>query len=61
METLFLVVVVSGLAFGAWTVFKSFTKKVTPKVSSGGITTSSETDRHTDGSVAPPNNGNTMI
>jgi hypothetical protein len=44
METLFLVVVVGGLVLGAWTVFKSFTKKVTPTVSSGGITTSSPSE-----------------
>jgi len=44
METLFLVVVVGGLAFGAWTIFKSSTKKITPKVSSGGITTSSPSE-----------------
>jgi len=37
METLFFALVIGGLAFGAWTVFKSFTKKTTPKVSSGGV------------------------
>jgi hypothetical protein len=43
METLFLVVV-GGLIFAAWSLFKSFTKKVTPTVSSGGITTSSPSE-----------------
>lgn len=37
MEKLFLVVVVGGLLFAAWAVAKSFTKKATPKVSSGGV------------------------